>query len=64
MSAIDPAYGISTASQSEALIKKLIMNVAKERIALADHSKFGNQGFAYVGPSTDIQYTGHRLRHR
>ncbi|MFZ0037274.1 MAG: hypothetical protein WAK91_07640, partial [Candidatus Acidiferrales bacterium] len=23
-------------------------------IAVADHSKFGNQGFAYVGPITDI----------
>jgi DeoR family transcriptional regulator, fructose operon transcriptional repressor len=54
VSAIDPAYGISTASQAEAMIKKLIVKVAKERIALADHSKFGNQGFAYVGPSTDI----------
>ena len=54
ISAIDPAYGISTASQAEALIKKLILKIAKVRIALADHSKFGNQGFAYVGPSTDI----------
>lgn len=54
VSAIDPAYGISTASQAEAQIKKMIMKSAKMRIALADHSKFGNQGFAYVGPSTDI----------
>lgn len=54
VSAIDPAYGISTASQSEALIKKLIVKVARERIGLADHGKFGNQGFAYVGPSTDL----------
>lgn len=54
VSAIDPAYGISTASQAEAQIKKMIMKAAKVRIALADHSKFGNQGFAYVGPSTDI----------
>ncbi|MHB1856686.1 MAG: DeoR/GlpR family DNA-binding transcription regulator [Acidobacteriaceae bacterium] len=54
ISAIDPDYGISTASQSEASIKKQITKVAKERIGLADHSKFGNQGFAYVGPSTDI----------
>lgn len=54
VSAIDPAYGISTASQSEASIKKLIVKVARERIGVADHSKFGNQGFAYVGPSTDI----------
>ena len=54
ISAIDPAYGISTASQAEASIKKLIVKIARERIGLADHSKFGHQGFAYVGPSTDM----------
>lgn len=54
VSAIDPAYGISTASQAEAQIKKLILQSARVSIALADHSKFGNQGFAYVGPVTDI----------
>lgn len=54
VSAIDPAYGISTASQAEAQIKKLILKSARVSIALADHSKFGNQGFAYVGPVTDI----------
>ena len=54
VSAIDPAYGISTASQAEALIKKIVIKAARTRIALADHSKFGNQGFAYVGPVTDI----------
>jgi DeoR/GlpR family transcriptional regulator of sugar metabolism len=54
VSAIDPSYGISTASQAEAQIKKMIMKAAKVRIALADHSKFGNQGFAYVAPATDL----------
>jgi DeoR family transcriptional regulator, fructose operon transcriptional repressor len=54
ISAIDPAYGISTASQAEAQIKKMILKSARVSIALADHSKFGNQGFAYVGPTTDI----------
>ena len=54
VSAIDPTYGISTASQAEAQIKKLILKSARVSIALADHSKFGNQGFAYVGPVTDI----------
>jgi DeoR/GlpR family transcriptional regulator of sugar metabolism len=54
VSAIDPAYGISTASQAEAQIKKMIMKAAKMRIALVDHSKFGNQGFAYVGLATDL----------
>jgi DeoR family fructose operon transcriptional repressor len=54
VSAIDPAYGISTASQAEAQMKKMILKSARVSIALADHTKFGNQGFAYVGPTTDI----------
>jgi len=54
VSAIDPEYGISTASQAEAQIKKMILKAARVTIALADHSKFGNQGFAYVGGTTDI----------
>jgi DeoR/GlpR family transcriptional regulator of sugar metabolism len=54
VSAIDPRYGISTASQSEAQIKKLILKAAKVCIGLADHSKFGNQGFAYVGAITHL----------
>jgi DeoR family fructose operon transcriptional repressor len=54
VSGIDPEYGISTSRQAEAQIKKLIVKAAKTRIALADHTKFGKQGFAYVGPVTDI----------
>ena len=54
VSAIDPGYGISTASQAEAQIKKMILKSARVSIGVADHTKFGNQGFAYVGPITDI----------
>jgi len=54
VSAIDPSYGVSTASHAEAQIKRMITRAAKTRIALADHSKFGTQCFAYVGPVTDI----------
>ena len=54
VSAIDLSYGISTANHAEAQIKKMITRAAKIRIALADHSKFGAQSFAYVGPVTDI----------
>jgi DeoR family fructose operon transcriptional repressor len=54
VSAIDPAYGISTANHAEAQIKKMIVKAAKSRIALADHNKFGKQSFAYVGPVNDI----------
>ena len=54
VSAIDPAYGVSTANSAEAQIKKMLLKVARVRIALADHSKFGKQAFAYVGPVTDF----------
>jgi DeoR/GlpR family transcriptional regulator of sugar metabolism len=54
VSAIDPHYGVSTASHDEAQIKKMIIKAAKTRIALADNGKFGKQSFAYVGPVTDI----------
>lgn len=54
VSAIDPSYGISTASQAEAQIKKTLLRISKLRIALADHSKFGKQSFAQVGPATDL----------
>jgi DeoR family transcriptional regulator, fructose operon transcriptional repressor len=54
ISAIDPHYGVSTASHAEAQIKKMVSKAAKMRIALADHGKFGKQCFAYVGPVTDI----------
>jgi DeoR family fructose operon transcriptional repressor len=32
----------------------MITRAAKTRIALADHTKFGTQSFAYVGPVADI----------
>jgi DeoR/GlpR family transcriptional regulator of sugar metabolism len=54
VSAIDLFYGVSTANHAEAQIKKMITRAAKTRIALADHSKFGTQSFAYVGPVADI----------
>jgi len=54
VSAIDPEYGVSTASYAEAQIKKMLTKAARTRIALADNGKFGKQCFAYVGPTTDI----------
>jgi len=54
VSAIDPKYGVSTAHHAEAQITRMVSKAAKTRIALADHTKFGRQRFAYVGPVTDI----------
>jgi DeoR family transcriptional regulator, fructose operon transcriptional repressor len=55
VSAIDPSYGISTSRPAQAEIKKLLVKASKTRIALVDHTKFGKQTFAYVGPITDFQ---------
>lgn len=54
VSAIDPKYGVSTAHHAEAQITRMVSKAAKTRIALADHTKFGRQRFAFVGPVTDI----------
>lgn len=54
ISALDPGYGVSTTRPAHAEIKKLLVKAAKTRIGLADHSKFGKQSFAYVGPVTDF----------
>jgi DeoR/GlpR family transcriptional regulator of sugar metabolism len=54
VSAIDLTYGVSAARQGETQIKRMLVKAAKCRIALADHSKFGKQGFVYVGPLTDF----------
>lgn len=54
VSAIDTAYGVSTTRPAHAEIKKLLSTVARTRIGLVDHSKFGKQNFAYVGPVTDF----------
>jgi DeoR family transcriptional regulator, fructose operon transcriptional repressor len=53
VSAIDSSYGVSTTRPGLAEIKKLLVRCAKKRIALADHTKFGQQDFVYVGPVTD-----------
>ena len=54
VSAIDPQYGVSTSHHAEAQITRMVSKAAKTRIALADHTKFGRQRFAFVGPVTDI----------
>jgi DeoR/GlpR family transcriptional regulator of sugar metabolism len=55
ISAIDPSYGMSTADHAEAEIKQLLIRAARQRIGLGDHTKFGKQSFAFVGPVTDLQ---------
>jgi DeoR/GlpR family transcriptional regulator of sugar metabolism len=54
VTAIDAGYGHSCAKQAEAQVKKMLVKSGKQRIGLADHTKFGNQAFVYVGPITDF----------
>jgi DeoR family fructose operon transcriptional repressor len=54
MSAIDAKFGISTANPPEAEVKRLLLKIGKMRIALADASKLRKEGFAGVGPLSDL----------
>ncbi|HOP95343.1 MAG TPA: DeoR/GlpR family DNA-binding transcription regulator [Dictyoglomaceae bacterium] len=51
ISGIIPGKGMSTASIVEAQIKKLLIEMGKEVIGVADHSKFGKECFAFVAPT-------------
>jgi len=55
VAAIDPVYGISAATQAEALIKRMILQAARVRIGVADHTKFERREFAQVCPVSDLQ---------
>ncbi|PMQ01102.1 MAG: DeoR family transcriptional regulator [Dictyoglomus sp. NZ13-RE01] len=51
ISGIVPGKGMSTASIVEAEIKRLIIEMAREVIGVADYSKFGKECFAFVAPT-------------
>jgi DeoR family fructose operon transcriptional repressor len=54
VSAIDPAYGVSTSRHPEVQIKRMAIRASRVHIGLADHTKFGKQSFAFVGPLSDL----------
>jgi DeoR/GlpR family transcriptional regulator of sugar metabolism len=54
LTAIDFTYGHSCAKQEEAQVKKMLVKCGKQRIGLADHTKFGKEAFLFVGPVTDF----------
>jgi DeoR family transcriptional regulator, fructose operon transcriptional repressor len=54
VSAIDLSYGVSTSRPPEAQIKRMAIKAARVTIGLADHTKFGKQAFAFVGPVSDL----------
>jgi len=63
VTALDLDYGITMATMEEAKTTKDVVKACNKLIALCDHSKFGKQNFAYVGPleSIDILITDKRI---
>jgi len=51
ISGIIPSKGMYTASIAESQIKKLIIEMGREIIGVADHSKFGKECFSFVAPT-------------
>jgi len=54
ISALEPSLGITTPTLEEAQTKKEVIKAANQVIALSDHSKFGEQNFAFVMPMEKI----------
>ena len=59
VSAIDPSYGISTASQAEAQIKKMILKSARVSIAVGGPQQIRQSGIRLRGPGNRYRYSGH-----
>jgi len=47
---ISPEWGLSTTTLDEAVVKRAMMEAAKEVYILAESSKFGHRSLANVGP--------------
>lgn len=46
--------GLTTPDQPEAAVKRAMLNSAKRKVILADHSKFGDDHFACFGDLADV----------
>ena len=46
--------GLTTPDQPEAAVKRAMLNSAKRKVILADHTKFGDDHFAQFGSISDI----------
>lgn len=54
VSALDISHGVTVATLEEAQTRKEIHKATNKIIVLSDHSKFGQQQFAYIGPVNSI----------
>lgn len=54
MAGLDAQHGITAPSEQEASVKRAMLNIAKQVIGLADHTKLGEVTFAYVAPAARL----------
>jgi DeoR family fructose operon transcriptional repressor len=47
-------HGLTTPDSAEATVKRAMLNAARRKVVLADHSKFGEDHFAQFGSLSDI----------
>ena len=47
-------HGLTTPDSAEATVKRAMINSARRKVVLADHSKFGDDHFAQFGALSDI----------
>jgi DeoR family transcriptional regulator of aga operon len=51
---IDSSYGLSTPNVEEAHLNQIMIEMSQKVIVVADSSKFGRRGFAFIAPITRI----------
>lgn len=54
MPGLDSKHGITVPSEEEAAVKRAMIQIGQQVIALADHTKLGEVAFAYVAPASVI----------
>lgn len=54
MPGLDSRHGITVPSEEEAAVKRAMIQIGQQVIALADHTKLGEVAFAYVAPASAI----------
>ena len=51
---VDKTHGLTAPSEEEAAVKRAMIRVAQQVIALADHTKLGKVAFAWIAPASAI----------
>lgn len=51
---LDSKHGLTASSEEEAAVKRVMIDISQLAIGLADHSKLGKIGFAWVAPASSL----------